>query len=307
VNSPDVVQLVSHRHWQHKLDRSRFLSIEPLQPKRTGIGWPGYNPEHGVRRNLMDLYGRMPDLLFAYKPLEHPGFADLWETLNTITILQYNEVKEARFKAEIRESRPDCVIFHHVNDFHAQAARLRTWGVRVVRHIPHVADPAIFRNLALPKEWDVVTVGAQSGKIYPLRRQCRQACVLLRERGFRCLDFAHPGNELTDATTLDHLRHFAKVCNQARIVTFCASIYKYRLQKYVEVPACGAAVAADFPEGASPPMIVCRADESIEETANLLETCLKDNVDATLALEGMKWAGDYTPAFYVDEVLHMVS
>lgn|GEM_PF-4219556 len=300
-NAPNIVQLVSHHHYTHKLCRSRFLSIDPLQPKRTGNGWPGYDENKTVGANLRNLYGRLPDVLIAYKPLEHLDFAKV----PCFKVLHYNEVKEARFKPEVRESKPDICIFHHYNGYLNQRERLAGWGIQSC-HIPHVADPSIFKNWGLPKRWDVMLVGSLSGRVYPLRSRFKDVLRIMRANKYRCIHFEHPGNLLDDADNNWHLVQFAQAVNQARITCFCSSIYKYRLQKFVEVPACNTAIAADQPicePGEVVPMITCDISETAEHIADKLSLLLDLGHDEVSACNGMQYAAKYTPDYYCERLI----
>jgi len=120
------------------------------------------------------------------------------------------------------------------------------------------------------------------------------------------LDYTHPGNELQHADTCEHLRQFARTINQAKIVCFDASIYKYRLQKFVEVPACGAAVASDVPvsdDGIEEILIKCDASEEPETIANRLEDALRSESYLENIQRGYKFAARFTPQSYCDRLL----
>jgi len=301
---PSIVQLVSMRHWKKKIDRSRWLSVNHLQPKRTGLGWDGYDERFTVTKNITRLFGGLPDIVLAYKPADYEGFAEL----PCFTVMPHNEVKEGRFAPEIKQARPDLIVFHHMNNWQQQQERLKELGIESV-HIPHVADPAIFHDYGQEKQWDVMTCGAMGGKIYPLRGLFRQACVLLRERGYRCLDFLHPGNELKDADKCHHLIHFAQACNQSRITCFCSSVFRYRLQKYVEVAACGSAMAADVPvteDDLEDVLIECNADESAETITDRLAGVLDLGEDVEWARRGKQFARGFEPRQYGQRLLNAI-
>jgi hypothetical protein len=296
---------VSKHHYAQKLCRSRFLSIEPLKPKRTGIGWRGYDERASVANNLQNLFGGLPDLVIAYKPLDHAGFGEL----PCSTAIQYNEVKEARFKPEVRQSRPTFVIFHHLNEYLQQKERIREWcGVHAF-HIPHVADPAIFRDYKNPKMWDCTLVGSMSGRVYPLRAVFREALAILRTRGLRCLFYEHPGNVLEKASSNWHLVQMAQIVNQSRITCFCSSIYRYRLQKYVEVPASASAIAADVPATADnlkEILIECNVPDGPQVIADRLQKALDSGEADQRAAAGVEFAARFTPATYCKALLSIM-
>jgi len=144
--TPNVVQLVSHKHWKHKICRSRFLSIEPFAPHRTGYGWEGYADQRTVLENLSN-QGISPDIAIAYKPLDHRGFANL----SAVKILQYNEIKTARFEEEVKKASPTIVVFHHLNDYAERKPFVKQQGAKPV-YIPHCADSSIFCSYGEPKQ-----------------------------------------------------------------------------------------------------------------------------------------------------------
>ena len=296
----NIVQLVSWKHWKHKLGRQRFDAVEPLHVYRTGVGWEGYDSEATVAENMVNLFGDMPDVVIGYKPLDHIGF----NKLPCLTVIQYNEIKPHKFVPEVEEADPDVVVFHHLNDW----LKWRNTGLRSV-HIPHVVDPEIFRDYGQEKIWDVIAVGAINEKIYPLRTVFIKAVQMLSDRGFRCMTLFHPGWSLLHADTREHLVRFARAINESHITCFCSSIYKYRLGKYVEVPACVSAVAADIPESEddmSSFIIECRADEDPVVIADRLEQCLTDGVGLEVKA-GVKYAESFTPDLYSQRIMKAIA
>lgn len=296
-----IAQIVSRQHWETKLDRSRWLSVDPLEPFRTGNGWDGYDANRTIGDNLQSLTGELPDVVIAYKPLEHGGFADL----QCITAMQFNECRRKRFPVEVEQARPTMVIFHHLADFQTWAEWCRARDVEPV-HIPHVADPAIFFDRGDERPIDFLLVGAVGSKIYPLRNRMREAIPLMREMGLRAEVHRHPGHAFQRADTLWHLHEFAESLNRAKVVGFCSSIYRYRLQKYVEVPACGAVVAADYPLAeVLQPAVVAFAWEPFpgESAENIADTvsCHLGLVES-MRPRSIQYASKYTPANYCERL-----
>lgn len=268
---------------------------------RTGVGFVGYDDSKSALTNLERL--GMPDVVIAFKPLEHHGF----HKLPCLKIMQYNEIHEVRFKQEMKEARPDVVIMHHYNEYLRWQSKLIEWGVRSA-HIPHVADTFIWKPWELPKLWDVMLVGSMSSKVYPLRHKFLDAMAILRGRGWKCMRYEHPGNLLDNADTNWHLVQCAQAISQARIACFCSSIYRYRLQKFVEAPACGTLIASDMPvcePGERVPMIQCDVSDSVEDIADRLESHLQ-SWDSELCQQTWEYGETYTPEYYCERLLEII-
>lgn len=298
----EIVQLVSKRDYDLKIDRTRWLYLAPLEPRITGIGWPGYREQEPVKRNLKRLFGGLPDIVDIYQPEHYIGVADL----PCLTTVQTNEIKPSRWKPRIAGSRPDVVVFRHYNDYLDWADVVAAWGLKPV-HIPHVADPAIFYPRDVPTQWDFLTVGAWGGAIYPVRGALHRAGLLLAERGWRYTRLFHPGNEVRGAAGCAHLDHFADVISSSWLVGTCSSKYRYRLGKYVEIPACGSALVADRPVSRERMdfFVDIGHDPDPEEVADLLEGMLESGEDAEYAGRGLEYAREFDVDYYVREYLRV--
>lgn len=236
----NIVHLVDHRHWRLKLDRYRFKVMDLLGAERTGNGWPGYERDLSVTVNLTRLYGRLPEVLVGYKPQEHAGFGDA----ACLRVLTFNEMyRRERVVPELQQAKPHVVLAHHWNDY--EAYRVEFPAIRFV-YAPHCTDLQLFHDARSLRDIDVMLVGRLAPQVYPVRETMRKA-ILELSSSFRCRILAHPGFELPQACDEGHLKEFAGYLNRARVCLTCSSKYRYRLSKYVEIPACGATMVADLP------------------------------------------------------------
>lgn len=297
----DVVQLTDRRHYEWKIDRTRWLYLRPLNPTITGVGWPGWDASKSVVENLENVHGRMPDVLDVYKPLDYFGFDELPES--TVTVTQYNEVKPAKWKKEVKQSKMDLLVFRHINDWDKWKDQVEQWTGADCVHIPHVAPQDVFYPRNVKNEHDFVCIGASGGKIYPLRSTLHQAGQILSQRGYRYFYKVHPGNEIKNASSCWHLDHLAQIISSSRIVGTSSSTYRYRLGKYPEVAACGTALAADRPESRElmPHLIEINRKSTPEQIADQLEGVLESGKDEEYARKGLEYAAGYTCEWYAQE------
>lgn len=253
-----IVYLCPRSVYERKMSRVRFHSMRAIgrvvDVTWTGPGWPHYRDDETVQQNLDRLLGgRDPDLIVAYKPLELRGLADT----RAPRCVRYNEMYDvAATRHEIVASGAGLVVCHHRNDWlewRERLARELPAPPRLV-HIAHCAEATIFRELGLPKEIDLLLVGARDvttslGRHYPLRDRMPAILQSLSGRCRTALQ-AHPGYDHADAWTDRYALEFAAAVNRARICITCSGLPRSRYGKYVEVPMCGTALAADLPDEA---------------------------------------------------------
>ena len=240
----NILYLVNRRYFLKKLARERFLSMDAIgriaDVKYWGIGWDGYNQSLSVSENLKTL-DTVFDIVIAYKPLEMKGF----KNISYPKCLRYNEMWDTRWTLrEIGESGCNLVICHHLNDCNRYKS-MNINGVSFI-YIGHCIEPAVFKDYKLQKKYDLMLGGHVSQRHYPLRARLRNILIGL-ERRYRIYIHPHPGYDLKDAHTNKYLIEFAQRINESRIAVTCSSKYRYRLGKYVEIPACNTVIAADLP------------------------------------------------------------
>ena len=234
----NILYLVNRKYFLSKLARERFLSINALgRVCRTtywGIGWDGYDGSKSVKWNITNR-GISYDIVICYKPLEFIDFKDI----DIPKCIRYNEMWDVKWTLrEIKESGCQLVICHHLNDCRRYTIVISLKFV----YVGHCFEPSIFRDYKLPKEYDLMMGGYVNRYHYPLR--ARLVNILKgMSRKYKVYIHPHPGYNLSDAHTNKYLIDFAKHINKARIAVTCSSKYRYRLGKYVEIPACNTVLA----------------------------------------------------------------
>ncbi|MCB9891032.1 MAG: hypothetical protein H6832_01215 [Planctomycetes bacterium] len=253
-----IVFLCPHETYRRKMSRVRFHSMRAVgriaTVHWTGPGWPGWEDSIPVQRNLdRILEGRDPSWIIAYQPHRLVDF----QCTRAPRCLRYNEMYDVdHTRREIEEARAHLVICHHHNDFlewRGRLAREMDSPPRLV-HIAHCAERRVFRDYGLPKKYDLLLVGARNvstrlGTHYPLRDRMQGVLRSMASR-YRCAIQDHPGYDHDDAYTDRYAIEFAMAVNSSRICITCSGAPKSRFGKYVEVPMCGTALAADVPDEA---------------------------------------------------------
>ena len=121
---------------------------------------------------------------------------------------------------------------------------------------------------------------------------------------------SHPGYHLNDAHTNKYLIDFAKKINQSKIVVSCSSKYKYRLGKYIEVPACNTVLAADLPidnEADYNHFIKLSMDMSNKEIEDkLIEHLTNNDKYEEKRIKGLEFAKKYTQEKYAQKLLKKI-
>lgn len=110
----------------------------------------------------------------------------------------------------------------------------KTLGIPI-EFYPFSIDPEMFKPMNLEKKYDVSLIGNMSSSYYPLRNEFHRK-LLGNE-----FSYHHPdlGIYVRDG--------FARHINESKICVTGSSSYKYLVQKYYEVTACGTLLMADLP------------------------------------------------------------
>lgn len=104
-----------------------------------------------------------------------------------------------------------------------------------VRWLPHHVNTQIFKDYNLPKENNMLMIGAIFQAYYPLRYKILQ--TLSNNPDF--VYHHHPGyRDINDNENKLVKENYAKEINKAKIFFTCDSIYQYPVLKYLEAPAC---------------------------------------------------------------------
>ncbi len=120
-----------------------------------------------------------------------------------------------------------------------QAVRFVPW--------PRSANPAIFRDYGLAKEYDVSLLGAMDPDFYPLRNAMHRAFAV--SPGLRYLHRPHPGYAFHPPGSALVGETYARLLNQSRIFASCTGKYRLPFIKLYEVLGCGSLLVADAATG----------------------------------------------------------
>jgi hypothetical protein len=252
----NIAYICDRNTYLNKMSRVRFHSMEAVgkvhQVDWFGKFWDGWSINLTVDENF-DRIGYEPDLIVGYKPLEVKGFAQS----KFKKCIRYNEMYDREWTVkEITESKSDIVICHHHNDYveyttdENLTSKLK--GVNFV-NVPHCAESTVFKDYGLQKDVDILLGGAifassTLGQHYPLRDRLASKILPEMSKKYKCSLYEHPGYDLGDAHTNRYAIDFAKAINRSKICVTCSGLPRSRFGKYVEIPMCKTAIAADMPD-----------------------------------------------------------
>jgi len=313
-----VLYLCNKKYYETKMSRVRFHSISALKKvtdlRWSGPSWDNYDDTKTVQENIDIIYvNEPPDVVIAYKPLEMKKY----DKIKSLRCIRYNEMWDKSWTIEeITKSKANLIICHHSNEAEEYRQIFRNFNLHPLKFapIPHCAEATIFKDYQHPKQYDIILIGALRADIYPLRKRLHD---ILRKMSsstsykYNVAVISHPGYEVTTAYSNKAAKEYAEMINSAKIVVSCGSIYNYRLGKYVEVPMCNTALAADMPleqqEEFSKFLIQIDMSMSDEEIINKLVFYLENEDERNmLCAEGKKYADTYTQEKYAQDFISIV-
>ena len=315
-----ILYLCKKDIYDTKMSRVRFHSMRAIGKKCdltwSGDGWPNYDQNKTVQENIDIIYdGEQPDLVIGFKPL---GLKEFSET-KAPRCIRYNEMYDLDWTMkEITETKSNLVICHHNNDMKEYENIFETFKGHPVTfaNIPHCAEKNIYRKLNNEKEYDLLLVGAidtktMLGDHYPLRKRIRDRIFPLLNRRYKCAVARHPGGNLHDAYTDRNSFYYAELINKAKICITCSGKPRSRFGKYIEIPMCGVAMAADMPgeEQNKFKEFMIEIDMSMtdEEIAGKLIYYIKNSEERKkLVDKGLEYAYSYTQEDYADQFISIV-
>ena len=304
-----VLFLCDKNSYVTKMSRVRYHSIEAIgkicELKWSGANWENYKSNLTVQDNIDILYAgkEKPDVVIAYKPLELNEFSKVKQT----KCIRYNEMYDIEWtKKEIGESGANIVLCHHLNDMRQYEEIYKDSDIKFI-NVPHSAEQTVFKDYGLKKQIDLLLVGSiyyesMLGNHYPLR--VRMVNLLKKMTpGYKCAIFPHPGGVHYDAHTNKYAIEFAKAINSAKICITCSGAPNSRFGKYIEIPMCATAIAADIPgeqqEDISKFLIEINMLMSDKQIIDKLEYYLEnENERKKKIYEGLKYASQYTQEKY---------
>ncbi len=314
----NIIYLCDKKYYQSKMSRVRFHSIDAISKianvKMWGNNWEGYDSSKTVQENINHA-GFNADVVIAYKPLEHRSFSEV----EAIRCLRYNEMYDKNWTvSEIMQSKANLVVCHHENDYKEYYPRLSNFGMWKINthHIAHCAEATVFKDYKLPKKYDLFLGGATNGhsllgQHYPLRDRMLGIMNHMSKLGYTCHVHNHPGYDLNDAHTNKYAIDFAKEINSAKIAITCSGAPKSRFGKYVEIPMCNTAIAADLPDEDQENFkkFVIEIDMSMSgvEIIDKLRRYLDDHDKRErLTSLGHEWSKNYTHEKYAERFIKIL-
>ena len=317
----NILFLCDKIHFDSKMSRVRFHSMNAIEKKSilkwSGNNWPDYDSEKTVQENIDIIYKNQekPNIVIAYKPLDMKKFSEV----DAIKCIRYNEMYDRPWTvSEIMQSRANLVICHHENDYKEYAARFqnfKVWDIEFA-HIAHCAEQTVFKDYKLPKKYDLFLGGAINGfstlgRHYPLRDRMVGIMRKMAEKGYKTHIHGHPGYDLADAHTDKYAIDFAKEINSAKIAITCSGAPKSRFGKYVEIPMCNTAIAADIPDEDQDNfkqfILELHMSMSDEEIIDKLEYYLENDEEREkLTSLGHAWSKNYTHEKYAERFLEIL-
>ena len=313
-----IAYLCHKEHYLKKMSRVRFHSMEAIEKISTflwsGPNWENWDKDKTVDENLKN-QNFTPDIIIGYKPLDIKGFADSVYT----KCIRYNEMYDKEWTTkEINESSSDIVVCHHKNDWEDWKDIKFNKPVQFV-NIPHCAERTIFKDYELPKTHDILLVGAihvntKLGPHYPLRQKMLEVLSDMAD-DYKVGVYQHPGYVLGDAHENRYAIEFAKAINSAKICVTCSGAPKSRFGKYVEIPACNTAIAADIPNEESETfkkfVIEINVNDSHDTIINKLKRYLEDHeelkkVTQRGSLLMQKYTQDWYASVFIDKISKLI-
>ncbi len=251
----NILYLCERNTFLTRTSRGRFHAVEAIAKRChvlwSGPGWDNWDNENTLDENISHLYqnGQKPDFIFCYKPYTVKGFSNT----SIPTAVSYMEMGSFYHPIsytirEILENRIDLVFCYHQNEMRYPEFKELPC---VMVHNPHCVEVSIFKDYHLPKDVDVLLVGAIHPVQYPLRARLAKLIAGIRTdkqfSGYRIGIWPHAGKRIPNASDNRQMVEYAKGLNQAKICLTCSGAERSRYAKYAEIPACRSLLMADLP------------------------------------------------------------
>lgn len=319
----NILYLCDKNTYDTKMSRVRFHGMRAVGKRQdvnlvwSGPGWKGYNKNKSVNKNIDNLYkGRKPDLVVAYKPLNLVKFREV----DIPKCIRYNEMYDVDWtNKEILDSRSNLIICHHENDMNYYK---KSYFMKRIDHnlrfynIPHAAEQIIYRDYGMPKKYDILLAGAVFtksllGDHYPLRIRLAKDILPKLSKRYKCNILKHPGGNLYNAASDQNSFFYAQQLSLAKICVTCSGQPRSRFGKYIEIPMCGTALAADLPGEQQDQfkefMIEIDMSMTDEEIINKLSYYLDNEEELNkITNKGMEYAKNHTQEKYAESFVNIV-
>ena len=330
-----IFYLCDRDYYQEKMSRVRFHSMEAISKREdvdlvmTGPNWPEYDVKKTVLENIQNIYEHTPhekpDIIVAYKPIDYRlrGLFDRYkteeDTLDGIPVcIRYNEMYDVSYTTrEIMQAQANLIVCHHENDcdsYNKMFDKFDLFKPHFV-NVPHCAEKTIFKDYGVEKEFDLMLVGAVHGQStmghhYPLRDRMLSLLQKMSKK-YNVGIAQHPGYDLLDAHTNKYAIDFAKAINSTKIAVTCSGVPRSRYGKYIEVPMCATALAADMPgeqqERIKEFLIEIDMGMTDSEIVNKLGFYIENDKERSeLIQNGLEYSKDYTQEKYAETFVQVV-
>lgn len=237
-----------------------------------GPGWPDYK-HTDIREIINQLYGNdQPDVIYSYfTPNERVGdvymqhydiseslrnfpthFQDVNGPIKIFALSDFWARKPERFSIDLDNSSFQyCFCFaappysnpkHFFSFFDDQLRK----NIEFVGY-PRCVDRNCYKDYGLPKEQDVITVGAMHN-FYPLRvNMHRQLQANSAQLGIKYKNYSHCGVNFSHS---DFVREkYAQAINRSKMLASCGGRYHLAFNKIFESMGCGTMYVGEKPYG----------------------------------------------------------
>jgi hypothetical protein len=203
------------------------------------FGGTGWNVDR-VAERVLD--GQKPDLVFVSY---HHGFTHRFQGLDRLRVPKVGfvgdsydflgaDAKRAEKAAWFRAANFDALlsVYPHTDEM--------VWtglGCQIpILHSAWAVDAGIFAPQGRRRRYDIASLGAHTAGKYPFRVAVREYLESQRELRFYARQRMPGGHDGP---------RFARTLNRLRSCFTCASVYRFTVMKYFEIPACGTLLFAE--------------------------------------------------------------
>ena len=254
------------RHYNEKLGRMRFDAMEALSHQFDislaiwGRNWAHYDNNKSFPDNYKSFFGSIKhDLIIVFYGFDYPDI----KKVDIPKCIIYFDMSQCGRKNKIKEIKEEiihtdayllfCTYPKEMSLFKEifEKQKITTWKSKGPKFIkfPHHANQQLCRKYTKPfndREYDISLTGCTDW-IYPLRNRMRTIFPKLEKLGYKTKILEHPGYNVKDAHLYTAMKPYLELIGNSKISVTCCSHFKYKVCKYIEIPMCGAAIAADIP------------------------------------------------------------
>lgn len=216
-----------------------------------GQGYDGFDDNARTYRDIFDVVGFSPDVLFVRYDQNRPnrcielhrkmGLAEV-DCLKVMWIGDWWTLPDKEFRFWAKENGIGLIASFFPQGAQAYSDLCRT------ACLPPCFDSRIFRDWKLPKEWDVGFLGAgvdSPSAHYPDRAKMHKKLLY---SGLKYFWRPHPGWGNPKGHPLVG-ENFSKAINRCRLFVNACGVTKHANSKYIEIPASGSVMLANRPVG----------------------------------------------------------